>query len=201
MTSASDSFTRANETPVASPWSSVIGSGVNLTSNVLTSTASTDKSSLYTGTFGNCQEASVKVGALSGSNQYASVCVRMSGSGVTANYWEFGTDGVTGTAHSYFGKWTNGVFSEEAAIATTVANGDTIKLTVTGQTPNIVLTAFKNGSQVAQITGRSGANSGNPGVGAFGVATDDDFIGTDGAGDAGARISNPAAQPMIRGPM
>lgn len=172
VTTGLDSFNRANETPVGAPWATRRGSGMSLSSNALLNPNSSDNSSVYDGdVIGPDQESWATVSGMSASAHYVAVNCRM----VDAdNYWEFGTDGTTGTDHTYFGRWVGGVWNEVTAIATTVANGDRIKLRCTGQTPNIVLTAFKDTGagwvQIAQSTGNSGSNSGNPGAGGFGTA-------------------------------
>ena len=187
MTTASDDFNRANESPVASPWTTMLGGGAILSSNVLTSESAVDRRSFYSGTWGNDQEASAVVGGLSSGDQYACLIVRANATS-GGNAFEIQTDGVSGSGHTSFGKWTNGAFSELGAIATTVANGDTLRLTVSGSSGSIVLTAYKNGGQVGQLTGQTGNNSGNPGAGAFGqLATVDTWSATDNA--SGSSIS------------
>lgn len=198
MTTASDSFTRANETPLASPWATSYGSGMNLTSNVAVSTASTDKGSYYTGTWGNDQESMGTIGALTTNSQYAGLLVRANGSG---NAYQVITDGTTGAGHTEFGYWSGGSYSSLNGIATTFANGNGMRLTVSGASPNIILTLYKDtGSgwvQVGQQTGISvGPASGNPGVGCYGVATIDDWSATDNAA-AGTNPKGPLGNPFF----
>lgn len=197
---ASDNFNRANETPLAAPWATSYGGGMQLVSNVAQSTTSTDRGSYYTGTWGADHSSEAVIGNLVNSTNYAGVLVRADGSG---NAFQLGTDGASGAAHTFFGRWDAGSFTELAGIVTTFANGDVIKLEVSGQSPNITLTAFKNGVQVGQLTGQSGHNGGNPGIGCYGLATVDNWSATDGqtaaAVDAGKRFRpglHPAAGPF-----
>ena len=181
MTTASDNFNRANETPIASPWVAAIGAGANLTLNVLTSIAATEKISYYSAAWGNDHDVSGIVGTLVANVNYSEVTVRFDSAGSGFSVY---TDGTAGTGHTEFASYTAGAPTVLGAIASAFANGDTIKLTVTGQSPNIVLTAFKNGTQIAQITGQTGKNSGNPGGGGYGIATIDDWSATDNAAAA-----------------
>lgn len=197
MTTASDDFNRANETPIASPWTSAVGSGANLTSNALTSTASTDKQSFYSGTWGNDQECTATVGNLASNSRYAQLNLRLNATS-GGNGFSVYTDGASGSGHTEFAAYTNGSQSVLGTIATTFANGDTMRFTVSGSSPNIVLTCYKNGTQVGQVTGQSGNNSGNPGAGAFGAATIDGWSATDNAA-GGTSITSGLGQLTITG--
>lgn len=183
MTTASDNFNRANETPLATPWANCYGSGMNLASNAATSTASTDKGSFYnSGTWGANQSAEGTVGALASNAAYSGVLVRANGSG---NAFQVYTDGVSGAAHTAFARWDAGTTTELGGIATTFTAGDVIKLEVSGTSGSITLTAYKNGTQVGQLTNQTGPNSGNPGLGCYGTATIDNWSATDGATSLG----------------
>lgn len=202
MTTASDSFTRANESPVTTPWATSYGGGLNLTSNVLISTASADRGSVYnSGAWGAGQSAQGIVGALSDSTQYAGVLVRADTSG---NAFQFVTDGTTGAGHTAIYRWDAGVGTELGGIATTFANGNGIRLDVSGTSPDIVLTAYKDTgggySQVGQLTGVTGHNTGNPGAGNFGAGTLDDWSATDGGELSMGRLDNKRIRPRAFAP-
>jgi hypothetical protein len=194
MTTASDNFNRANEAPIASPWVSAIGGGANLTTNALVSTASIDRMSYYGGTWANDQECTGIVGNLLANTRYSGLGLRFNGD----DGFEVITDGTTGAAHTEFGLWTNGSYASLAGIATTFADGDAMRFTVSGVSPNIVLTLYKNAAQVGQATGVSGPNAGNPGAGCFDVATIDDWSATDGGGGASALFESewPPMEPQ-----
>ena len=179
MTTASDNFNRANETPIASPWVASIGSGANLTTNALVSTTAAEKLSYYSGTWGNDQETSAIFGNLSQGNNYSELVLRFDSGG---NGFSVYTDGTAGATHTEFASYSAGVATVLGVIATAIVNGDTARFTISGQSPNIILTAYKNGTQIGQITGQTGKNSGNPGGGGFGPATVDDWSATDNAG-------------------
>ena len=178
MTTASDNFNRANETPIASPWVAAIGAGANLTTNVLTSVATVEKISYYSAAWGNDQEATAIVGALAAFVAYAEIALRFDSAGTGFSVY---TDGTAGAGHTEFASYTTGTPTVLGAIASAFVNGDTLRFTVSGQSPNIILTAYKNGTQVGQLTGQSGKNTGNPGGGGFGIATVDDWSATDNA--------------------
>lgn len=193
MTTASDNFNRANETPVAAPWASHVGGGCNLASNVLTSAGATLKVSSYTGTWGNNQEAQGVVGALVSSTQYAGVAVRLSGD----DGYECYTDGVNGAGHTAIARIDNGVETELAAFspASAFVNGDLIKLTVNGTT----LEMFKNGASLGTTTDATYA-SGAPGVILFDLATLDDWSATDGGELSMGRLYNERIRPRAFAP-
>jgi hypothetical protein len=181
MTTRTDNFNRANETPLASPWGTCFGGGARLVSNAVTSTVSTESGSYYADTWGADQESMGTIGNLSPNNNYAELIVRGDGNG---NAFVLATDGQSGAGHTEFGRFTNGSFTLLDGVSATFANGDRMRLTVSGSSGSITLTAYRDtGSgwtQVGQLTGQTGPNSGAPGVGAFGLATVDDWTGTDG---------------------
>lgn len=175
MTTASDDFNRANESPVGAPWTSVIGGGANLSSNALTSTATTDRRSLYSGTWGNDHIAHVNVGNLTSGVNYAAVCVRLATTGGGRGY-EVYTDGVSGAGHTEIARWDAGAATVLASVATTFVNGDKLSLRIAGTT----LTVYKNDVSVGTTTD-STYSSGNPGCGAYQSGTVDNFSADDGA--------------------
>lgn len=180
MTTRTDNFNRANENPIGSPWVSSIGGGAILSSNALTS-GGTDRVSYYSDTWGADQESWGTVGNLVSGSNYAVIGVRLDSNG---DGFAVVTDGAPGVGHTEFARYHNGAYTGLGGIATTFANGDRMRLTVSGTAGLITLTAYKDtGSgwvQVGQITGQTGPNSGAPGAGAYGDATVDDWGGTDG---------------------
>jgi len=186
MPTRSDNFNRANETPIGSPWVSSVGGGALLVSNALTSTASTDRQSYYNDTWGSNQESFATVGNLSVRTNYAQLGVRMDSSG---NALVLITDGTSGADGTEFGRLTSGSYTALGGISTTFSNGDRMRLTVSGASGSIILRAFKDTgsgwSLVGELTGVTGPSSGAPGAGAYGLATIDDWTGTDGATGGG----------------
>lgn len=204
MTTRTDNFNRADESPIGAPWASFIGGGAILSSNALTSSGGTERISYYSDTWGADQESWGTVGNLSSFTNYAEIGVRLDSNG---NGFVVVTDGASGVGHTEFGRFDNGAYTVLGGIATTFANGDRLRLTVSGTSGSITLTAYKDtGSgwvQVGQITGQTGPNSGAPGAGAYGLATVDNWSATDGqaaaAVDAGKRFRpglHPAAGPF-----
>lgn len=94
------------------------------------------------------------------------------------------------------GKVVAGTFTSLKTDSTVWANGDTIRLEVTGQNPNITLTVKRNGSVISALThtGETSINSGSAGVAyssvTAGTATGDDWDG----GDISAGITLTPAQ-------
>jgi len=190
MTTASDSFTRANETPVASPWVTVTPlGGMNLTSNALVGVASNSRASLYSGTWGNDQRVDAVVGALSTSNNYPEVWVRGSTGG---NGYKVYTDGSTGG--TAIARMDAGAETIIQAVSVGFVNGDTLGIGIVGTT----ITLYKNG--VAQTPTATDATyaSGLPGAGAYGVGTIDDWTATDGGGGAPAVPDNLVTMQPLR---
>jgi hypothetical protein len=186
MTTASDAFTRANETPVASPWATVTPlGGLNLASNALTGVTDVARASLYnSGTWGNDQRVDVVVGNLQGGTRYAEAWVRGSTGG---NGYKVYTDGTTGG--TAIARMDAGSEVSLQAVAVAFAAADTLGIGIVGTT----ITLYKNG--VAQTPTATDATyaSGLPGAGAYGLATIDDWTADDGVSSAtleqeGARV-------------
>src|SRR5262245_42485664 len=146
----SDSFDRANEDPLASPWAS-FGGGITtckLVSNVATGRAGTglDCISLYnTSTWSNDQYASCTLGAMSASNDYAGLLVRgdQSGNGII-----FFSDTGTGSSHTGIGYYVSGSFTNYNATFSGLPSNDyKAKVEVSGTSPNLTVTvSFDSGS-------------------------------------------------------
>lgn len=93
---------------------------------------------------------------------------------ITGYEMQFGGNKVTSSqCYTDIVRW-NGALNSFASLGFSsgsqfcLHDGDVISATVTGQTPNVVLTLYINGVQVKQVTdGVSGINSGNPGIGFY----------------------------------
>lgn len=178
MTTASDDFNRANETPVASPWESVIGGGINLSGNLLLGTASTAKASRYnSGTWGDDQRVDAVIGGLSASANYAELYVRLTSGG---NGYKVYTDGTSGgCAICRVDAGSEVVL--QIVTGLTFTNGDTAGIGVSGTT----LTVYKNNvAQTPTATDSTYTTGGLPGAGSYGAATIDDWTATDGGAAA-----------------
>ena len=170
----SDDFNRTAETPLQAPWVTCFGAGgchSNGAEAVGTNTVL--RTSFYDGEFGNNQFAEGIVGALLSGSRYANVYVRMSNAKGGHGYEAF-TDGVSGSSHTGIGRYDAGVFLQILAINTAFSNGDRMRIQAIGNT----ITVMKNGEVIGSISD-STYGAGYPGVGAFGVATVDDWTGGD----------------------
>lgn len=177
MAYALDAFNRANENPLASPWANSIGglftAGVTLVSNTAAGVGGVNGLSQYsTGTWSRDQVCEAIVGALAAGTAFAGVCVRLN---TTASGYILQTDGTATTLIRY----DIGVATNLVTGIGTVANGDKLTIKVTGSN----IECFKNGARVATATD-SNLTAGNPGILAAGVATLDNFYGSDVAGAA-----------------
>lgn len=174
MTTASDNFDRANETPLASPWANWTSAGALLSGNKATAAAAVTAASLYnSGTWSNDQEASGVVGNLGSTLRYACVGVRAGTSSGGSGYVCF-TDGDSGSGHTGIEKITNGTEIELKGVAATFTAGDTIGIRAVGTT----ISMWKNGTQIDSTTD-STYSSGNPGVWFYSQATIDDWQAAD----------------------
>jgi len=132
--SISDSFTRANETPVAAPWTILAGSAgsVNLASNAITHvTASGDLLLYYNNAGGwNADQSSQWLYASEvGSSDWGPAVRIGSGSGLSGYLYNL----FSGDAS--VGKLISGAFTQIEAGATAITSpGNTYKLSVTGTT-------------------------------------------------------------------
>lgn len=174
--SISDNFNRANETPIASPWTQLSGStgNVNLATNAITHASAGDCFYYYSNASGwNANQSSQFLYADFVVNSDWGPAVRIGSGGGFSGYFysQFGS-GRT------IGKWVSGSFSsvEAAAGGTDIAN--TYKLDVSGST----LSYYDNGSANANspATDSSLTTAGNgPGVFFYDTGGSvDDFLAT-----------------------
>jgi len=160
-----DSFTRADQSPITTPWTPGAGGygNVNLISNACRSAvAETDTAGFYQGTFPNDQYAQVVKDLVSGLYRYGGPAVRCSSDG---DLYSLNADG-TGTY--FIERVDNGsTFTHIGANFSQVGvDLATIKLVVTGTT----LEGFHNGVSMGTRTDSTYA-SGNPGLSFYVSAT------------------------------
>lgn len=154
---ASDNFNRAS-----------LGANWTLTLNTMAINASTD----YVGqvsvdtiatwnadVYGNDQESSVTITAISANTHYCGVVVRSSG----GTGYVFFTDGGSGAGHTSVQTYNGATFTNVKDIVTTFAVNDTMKLRIQGTT----WTVFKNGVQIDTGTDSTKTSGGTPGIYAF----------------------------------
>lgn len=162
---AGDTFTRANETPLAAPWTKVLAAGgdFDLVSNAAAPhSVSTDTLWMYAGTFPNDQFCEAKLTVIGiGTETGIGVAVRCSTGSGGSGYWAVVT--TAGTNAVYISKWVNGSYTNIAIrseFGSAFAPGDLFRLEVAGTT----LKVFQNGNQLGADITDSSLSSGNPGI-------------------------------------
>lgn len=181
MATYSDSFTRADAANLGTDYGTLTGqSAIRVVSNQAAGPAASTEGTQYVLSsvvaFAANQSAQATVSGMSSGSDYVGVGVRMNG----GDGYVFISDGVSGAGHTEIGKWVGGSYTALIGVATTVANGDVLKLAVSGSSP-AALTAYKNGASVGTFNdSTSPIASGQPGMDSFGVAPRmDDFSATD----------------------
>lgn len=119
----------------------------------------------------------LSIGGFVTSQTYLSVLARCSGIGGSFNAYQLTTDGSSGATHTIIQRWTNGVLSDLAAVATTFADTDLLELRTSGSA-TVNVDAYKNGVQVGTFADSSGGRllSGAPGIGGFTSSSSINFI-------------------------
>ena len=148
---ASDNFTRANESPIASPWAVPTGFGtMKLASNAVTATtASTDSACRYT--LSTATDSQVTIGTV-GSSDGGPAIFDASGNGYSAN-------GAGGNISVL--RFAGGAFS--ATIGSTAgswASGNTVRIRRVGNT----LVVSINGADVLTSASDTTYMTGNPAI-------------------------------------
>lgn len=158
MILASDSFNRADENPIASPWTSA-GSFKILTNVVLPTNAAQDSAAYYTGVvWPNDQYSKAKITTLAigtGGNGAGVLARQHSTIGTKTRYRVAMT-----TDHAELCKEVAGATTVLWNRATTFVSGNPIQLNVIGST----LRVFNNGSQIGADATDSAITSGNSGL-------------------------------------
>lgn len=173
MTTASDNFNRAAESPLGPPWISVtdLSGGANTDGSVVTSAFGI---SIYAGTWGDNQWVQGIVGNLSAGTRYAILCVRYASDGRSLGY-EVHTDGVVGAGNTFIAKRIQGSVESIHVMGSSFSNGDLMRFGAVGNT----LTVYKNGAEIGSVVD-SAYPTGNPGVGSNADGTIDDWLASDG---------------------
>jgi len=151
MATYTDDFNRANENPLSSPWSTIMGSGLQLLSNSCKAAASGKNVSALTGeTWDNDQTATVEVTNIQ-SYDFAGAAVRCSGSNGYVGIAAFG-DGRFYCYRVDSGVWTSLGFRSVSFVAT-----DTIGIGIVGSTITLYKNDVAQGSTFTDSTYTSGA--------------------------------------------
>lgn len=167
---ATDTFTRANETPLASPWtqlSAISGSTLNLSSNTVVPAAVGSNTHYYysSGTFPNDQYSQATIAATGGGASQSSgpgVMVRASGTnnGYIVNFNKAASNNVS------LIKYVAGTPTIVWIRTQAWTNGDTVRFEVVGTT----LRVFRQGVQIGADATDSSLTSGRPGLTYFSEA-------------------------------
>lgn len=184
MTTVSDSFTRANETPLAAPWATGTGdSAMNLSSNAVVVTADgSDCSEIYNGAgapaWGNDQSSSAKLSSgATATGTGAGLWVRHAAAAQTG-YRLIVCAGPP--SNGELALLNAGSFTSLLVFSQAWSNGDTWELRAVGTT----ITVWLNGTQIQTVTDATIA-SGSPGIASSSNTSSvawDDWTGTDSFG-------------------
>ena len=185
---ATDSFNRANETPLAAPWTRITGGSgnINLASNALTASAAGDKFYYYSGAASSADQYSQWTNPTRVNNDDWGPAVRVQ-SGAFSGYWFGIFSGIDGQA---INKFVAGSFSLiENLPDFTPAAGDIYRCEASGST----ITAKRNGAEVSGSPSTdTSLTGGQPGVFVYDTGGSiDDFDG----GDLGGGGEEPPAAP------
>jgi hypothetical protein len=175
MTSVADNFNRADETPLAAPWTKHAGTGtINLSSNALARVTSGDLYEYYAGAAtGADQFSKATVVAVPSGNDWGPA-VRIGGAGhATLEGYFF----ECGAANALVGKHVNGAFTSIASFFGVQSAGDNFQMEIAGS----AITCYRNGVVVKTTTDTSLTLPGNgPGLFWFNASgTLDDWSGGD----------------------
>lgn len=182
MATYSDDFNRANETPVNSSIWGQSGTGSwNLASNQLSHPTDGGDNEIYyvSATASGDQYSQAKITVVAGGETGLGVVCRHIGTS-TQTFIRAVADSTTTTVRVM----TSGSSSLVGTRTQTFNNNDTLRMEVTGTSPNIVVKVFRNGVQMgADFTGVTGPNTGKPGLcyssTPGGVTSADDWAGGD----------------------
>lgn len=197
MTTLSDGFTRANETPLAGNWATGSGSAAfNLTSNAAVPSAlGSDCAAIYTAaTWGNDQSSAAKltVNSTGGTGEGPGLIVRHA-AGARTCYRMCMNHAASNNGE--MGRFLAGSFTSLLVFTRSFTDGDTFELRVVGPQTAAVVTIWHNGVQIQSFTDNSTIASGTPGIAYSSVAgsptTIDDWTATDFASDGLLRTFNP----------
>jgi hypothetical protein len=171
----SDDFNRADETPLAAPWSRLTGStgNINLISNAITASAIGEKLYSYTAPFGwNADHSSEFTYAAAIPNHDWSLCVRVGANGFSAYVYDQFSGG------RQIGKYVNGTFSTIEVAAGSASVGTAYRISVSGSTIRYYDGGTENANSPATDTSLTTAGNG-PGVFIYETGGSlDDWVGT-----------------------
>ena len=160
----SDAFDRADENPIASPWATIRGAGLQLSSHTVFSSGAGDTASAY-GDAGldADQYATVVLGVVMGPGRATGPAIRMS-VGTLDNYY-----GAYATAATKFlFKSVEGAYTVLASAANTWAVDDAIRLEGEGTTIRVLVNGTLD-ADLGEVTDAS-LSAGDPGIVGYGTS-------------------------------
>lgn len=191
MTTASDNFNRANETPLSGGgnWTNSTATGFtgfNLSGNLCVPSSPTtlDSSSFYSGaTWGNNQSSSatLTVNNTGGSGVGPGLCVRRVAAAATETEYRLATDHAA-TNNVQIIRFLAGVSTSLLIFTQAWTDGDRWELRAVGPASAAVVSAYLNSAFVTSVVDNSSLASGSPGIAYSASATSptvDNWIGTD----------------------
>lgn len=195
--SLSDSFNRANETPIASPWTKLTGSAgnVNLSSNAVVKSGVGDYYAYYSNASGwNADQTSeIRSGTAATTFCDAGVAVRVGSSGLSGYFVSIYSGGLSVAKH------VTGTYSSiESFTSSSVANSTLYKISAVGSTIRYYTAGVEDANSPATDTSLSTAGNGagffmyDGSVVSYGM---DDWTGT-GEITAGKAFPFPPCLPM-----
>jgi hypothetical protein len=189
MTLVTDTFTRANEAPMAgSGWTVGTGTGeaaFNLTGNVVVPSAlGSDSAAWYSGaTWGNDQlsKAKLTITGINGSGPGIGLTLRHAAAAATKTFYRLIIDHAASN-NCVISRQITGTFTNLLTFTQAFTDGALWEFRAVGPASATVLTAFLNGVQVGQVTDNSTVAAGAPGLAYSSTETSasiDDWTGTD----------------------
>ncbi len=201
---ASDDFNRANESPLASPWTTGTGNlSSDLVSNAMSIAVPTDdnRANIYTGPVwpdDQWSKAALTVSGTVGGRAGPALYVRYSSSSTT--FYRFSTDHA-GATNCNISRFLAGARTTIVDFTQAWTDRDIWEFRVEGPAGSARLRTFLNGVQISDTTDNSSLSSGTPGAGVSGSALEtwsvDNWSG--GTGDDTRSSDDPPIGILGRG--
>lgn len=186
--SVTDNFNRANENPLAAPWTKAgVGNTFTLTSNQLTATGSPSDSAYYYAAAAATADQYSEIQAITlPTNSDWGSGVRISGTGAIDGYFFLYYSGAG--ARTFF-KNVAGTFTQLSGSIDTDTAGDYVKSVVSGSTLTQYRDTFTTPTTSRSTVTDTSITTGQPGVFQFEVnGAFDNFRGGDGNGTGGGGV-------------
>lgn len=189
-----DSFTRSNETPLASPWTRLTGGSgnINLSSNAITSSAEGEKFYYYSNAGGwNADQTSQFLLSTEATNNDWGPAVRIGASGFSGYlYGQF-------TSSREIAKFVSGSYSSVEVASGDSSTGNDYQITIVGSTIRYYDAGVQNANSPATDTSLSTAGNG-AGIFAYDSGGSyDNFSATGEIASGGTNPKGPLGNPFF----